>query len=112
MFYWIKYHNMKPIVDERDGIMRGDHKAPCIVCGRKTAFIDIDWSKYVLTDEMTVQDSDLEWTDQQKLDLKESCQTHFVEYQREKKRIKEEKKAESAFFLVKILYKHILLNFN
>ena len=54
------------------------------------AFIDIDWSKYVLTNEMTVQDSDLEWTDQQKLDLKESCQTHFVEYQREKKRIKEE----------------------
>lgn len=50
MFYWIKYHNMKPIVDERDGIMRGDHKAPCIVCGRKTSFIDIDFETYVCSE--------------------------------------------------------------
>ena len=41
---------MKPIVDEKDGIMRGKEKGLCVVCGLATSFIDIDFEAHVCSD--------------------------------------------------------------
>ena len=45
-----KNEKLVTLVDEKDGIIRGNHKAPCIVCGKKTSFIDIDFEVYVCSE--------------------------------------------------------------
>lgn len=51
MLYSEKYPNMKPIVDEEDGIMRGHKISKCVVCGKPTQYIDIDFEVYVCSEE-------------------------------------------------------------
>ena len=50
MLYCIKYRKMKPLVDEKNGIMRSDIKGLCVVCGLATSFIDINFEAHVCSD--------------------------------------------------------------
>lgn len=35
------YPNMRPIIDEEDGVIRGKIAEPCCMCGTQTEYIDI-----------------------------------------------------------------------
>lgn len=50
MKYIDKYPNMKKIVEEHDGIMRG-RPDNCYVCGQITEYIDIDFCTHICSDE-------------------------------------------------------------
>lgn len=46
-----KYPDMKYIVDEFDGIIRGSQAHNCEVCGNETQYIDIDSEGYFCSEE-------------------------------------------------------------
>lgn len=41
MKYTELYPNMKPVVDEDGGVIRGRHAEPCCVCGQPTEYVEI-----------------------------------------------------------------------
>ncbi len=46
-----KYPDMKPIKEEKDGIMRGHESCPCCICGRMTEYIELNYEAYFCSDE-------------------------------------------------------------
>lgn len=50
MMFSEKYPHMRPIVDEKNNIMRGD-PAPCSICGRWTEYIEINYEAHFCSEE-------------------------------------------------------------
>lgn len=51
MKYDILYPAMRPIVDEKHGVIRGTEKCPCGVCGEPTEYIEINYEGYFCSEE-------------------------------------------------------------
>ena len=54
-----KYPTMKPIAEERNGIMRGRGIAKCCICHQPTDFIEINYEAYICSDECLNKMDDL-----------------------------------------------------
>lgn len=55
MKYIDKFPDMKPIFDECEGIIRGGDMKPCIVCGRPTEFIEINYEARLCSEECVAE---------------------------------------------------------
>ena len=51
MLFSSKYPNMKPIIEERNNIIRAKEKGYCCVCGRPTEYVEINYEGYFCSDE-------------------------------------------------------------
>ena len=55
MKYADKFPDMKPISDVCEGMIRGGDMKPCIVCGRPTEFIEINYEGRLCSEECVAE---------------------------------------------------------
>jgi hypothetical protein len=51
MKFYKKYPTMKPIFDERDGIILGKNKGNCFICKSSTKFVEINYETTFCSEE-------------------------------------------------------------
>ncbi len=45
------YPNMTPIVDENNGIIKGNKNKPCYICKELTEYVEINYETYFCSEE-------------------------------------------------------------
>ncbi len=71
MKFYKKYPTMKPIFDERDGIILGKNKKQCHVCNSFTKFVEINYQAPFCSEECVkfADDEYFQWSEEAQLNM-------------------------------------------